>query len=230
VSHAPVERRLRIAVDASIGWYEDLFALHAVPSTMRDGLWSSVGKPPPLHSDAVVVEPWVTAPQVAARLDGRRHAAFKDSFATIDGTVLGMDLLFEAEWIHRAALGGGPPPTPDPWSVVVSRAELAEWTSGHGTGEVLLPGLLDRAHFRVLAKRDAGGIVAGAVARLGTAAVDVSNVHAAPGHRVDWADLATVVAAQFPGRALVGYERGDELAAALDGGWERIGTLRVWAR
>jgi hypothetical protein len=230
VSHPPVERRLRIAVDASVGWYEDLFALHGVPSTMRDGLWSGLGPPPPLHSDALVVEPSVTASQVAARLEGRPHAGFKDSFSSVDGAVLGMDLLFEAEWIHRAALDGGPAEMPDSWSVVVSRAELAEWTSGHDTADVLLPGLLDRAHFRILAKHDAGRIVAGAIARLGSGAVDVSNVHADPGHRVDWAELATVVAAHFPGRPLVGYERGDELAAALDGRWDRVGTLRVWVR
>jgi hypothetical protein len=32
----------------------------------------------------------------------------------------------------------------------------------------------------------------------------------------------------FPGRALVGYESGDELIRAERHGFERIGRLRVW--
>lgn len=36
--------------------------------------------------------------------------------------------------------------------------------------------------------------------------------------------------AHFPGRQLVGHERGDALAAALDGGFAPLGGLRVWVR
>jgi hypothetical protein len=60
--------------------------------------------------------------------------------------------------------------------------------------------------------------------------VDVSNVHALPGHAVDWAELADVVGAWFPGRPLVGYERGEALDAALAGGFAPVGDLRVWVR
>lgn len=229
MTRPPMDPRLRVAVDASIGWYEDLFALHGVASTMRDGLWSALGRPPPLHSDAVVVEPWVTASEVLARLDGREHAGFKDSFATIDAAADGMDLLFEATWIHHAPPDHADPPSRT-WSTIASPAELAEWTSHHDTAEVLLPGLLDRAHFRILAERRGGAIVAGAVARLGSGAVDVSNVYAVPGHAVDWSILVGAVASHFPGRPLVGYERGADLAAALEGGFQAVGDLRVWTR
>ena len=45
-----------------------------------------------------------------------------------------------------------------------------------------------------------------------------------------WAELAEVVGLLYPGRYLVGYERGDALAAALDGGFAAVGELRVWVR
>jgi hypothetical protein len=48
-----VDPRLRRAVDASIGWYADIFAMHGIGSVLDDGLWSSLAPPPPLHSDAV---------------------------------------------------------------------------------------------------------------------------------------------------------------------------------
>jgi hypothetical protein len=224
-----MDPRLRTAIDASVGWYDDLCALHGVGSVLVDGLWSALDPPPPLHSDAVAVEPGVTADLVLARLDGRVHCGVKDSFATMPLDGAGMELLFSATWIHRAPAPArsGPPPG---WVTVTGAEELSEWTGHHDTREVLLPPLLRRAHFRILARYADDRLVAGAVARLGSGAVDVSNVWAVPGHRVDWAELAEAVDAYFPGRQLVGYERGDALAAALDGGFAALGELRVWVR
>jgi hypothetical protein len=93
---------------------------------------------------------------------------------------------------------------------------------------VLLPGVLRSAHLVVLEQQVDGEAVAGAVARLGSGVVDLSNVHAAPGHDVDWDELALVVAHLFPDRALVGYQRGDDLRAAIAGGFAVTGELRVW--
>ena len=225
-----MDPRLRTAVDASVGWYEDLCALHGVGSTLVDGLWSALDTPPPLHSDAVVVEPAVTTDQVLARLAGRDRCGVKDSFATMDLSDGGMRLLFPATWIHRDAEPDRRREAPAGWVPVTGADELAAWTGQHDTSDVLLPPLLRRAHFRILARYVDDRIVAGAVARLGSGAVDVSNVYAVPGHRVDWAELAATVGAFFPGRPLVGYERGDALAAALDGGFTPLGELRVWVR
>ena len=101
---------------------------------------------------------------------------------------------------------------------------LAAWTAGHDTAEVLLPGLLRSAHLRVLARWEDDRGVAGAVARLGSGVVDLSNVHG----DVDWDELASAVAAVFPGRPLVGFEQGDDLAAAVEAGFAPVGDLRVW--
>jgi hypothetical protein len=225
-----MDPRLRSAVDASVGWYEDLCALHGVGSTLDDGLWSSLDPPPPLHSDAVVVEPEVTADRVLARLEGRDHCGVKDSFATMELAGDGMELLFSATWVHRAPAPDRRPAAPARWVTVTAADELSEWTGQHDTGDVLLPPLLRRAHFRILARYVDGRVVAGAVARLGSGAVDVSNVWAVPGYSVDWAELAEAVGVFFPGRQLVGYERGDALAAALEGGFTALGELRVWVR
>lgn len=106
--------------------------------------------------------------------------------------------------------------------------ELATWTAGHDTADVLLPGLLRSAHFRVLARYDGDALVAGAVARLSSGVVDVSNAHAVAGHALDWQELADAVGAVFPDRPLVGYEHGEDLAAARGGGFQPVGELHVW--
>ncbi len=222
-----IDPRLRLAIDASVGWYEDLCALHGVGSIIANGLWSSIEAPPPLHSDAVAMEPMVTLDEVQMRLEGRTHAGFKDSFGTVPADAAGMEVLFSATWIHREPLDL--PPT-GKWSALRDAEELATWTANHDTANVLLPGLLARGHFRILACRVEGSIVAGAVARLASGGVDVSNVHAIPGYAVDWEELAADIADIFPGRPMVGYERGDALMAAVDGGFQTIGDLRVWVR
>lgn len=224
-----VDPRLRRAVDANVAWYDDIFALHGIGSRLEDGLWSSLGPPPPLHSDAVVVEPTVTLDRIATSLEGRPHAGFKDSFAMFDAVATGMEMLFSATWVHRAP-DDRPAGSRSPWTAVTTAQELAVWTGRHDTSAVLLPPLLDRAHFKFLARRVDGEIVAGAVARLGSGVVDVSNVYAVAGHILDWAELAAAANTLFPGRELVGYERGDDLAAALAGGFEPVGDLRVWVR
>ncbi|WP_432541615.1 hypothetical protein [Kineococcus sp. SYSU DK002] len=228
---AALDPRLRTAVDASVGWYEDLCALHGVGSVLAQGVWSAVGTPPPLHSGVVVVEPGVRAGHVEERLTGGGGAGVKDSFATLDLSGAGLRPLFSATWIHRRP-AAAPARTTDrgPWAPVRTAEQLAEWTALHDTAAVLLPGLLQRGHFAVLARRVDGRIVAGAVARLGSGAVDVSNTYAVEGHRLDWAELAGAVAALFPARPLVGYQRGTDLEAALAGGFEAVGDLRVWIR
>src|ERR1044071_6076503 len=147
-----MDPRLRSAVDASVGWYEDLCALQGVGSMLSDGVWSALDPPPPLHSDAVVVEPAATMDRVLARLEGRAHGGVKDSFRTIDLSGAGMDLLFAATWFHRESARSEPGALPSGWMRVQTEERLAEWTGQHDTAEVLLPPLLRRGHFLVLAK------------------------------------------------------------------------------
>lgn len=225
-----VDRRLRAAIDASIGWYEDLCAAHGIGSAIDAGLWVSRSAPPPLHSDAVLLQPTVTERDVLEAIAGRVHAGVKDSFATLDLTGGGMQELFSATWIHREATDD--PPNSDSatlWRQVTTPEELAEWTDRHDTSDVLLPRLLDRAHVSILARYEGDRRVAGAVARLGTGVVDISNVHGVDAD-VDWSEVAQAVAQQFPGRAMVGYERGDDLVAARAAGFDAVGELRVWTR
>jgi hypothetical protein len=225
---AALDPRLRVAVDASIGWYEDIFALHGIGSRLEAGLWSSLGPPPPLHSDVVAVEPTVSPVDVDAALAPRPTWGFKDSFAIVEPSVPGTRLLFDATWIHHPGADDADAPTG--WRRIENARDLAAWNAGWDTADVLLPSILERAHVAVLARTGAAGIEAGAVARLGSGAVDVSNVHGVGGRDVDWEELVAAVGARFPGRPLVGYESGADLVAACSAGFQAVGELRIWGR
>ena len=221
-----MDPRLRRAVDANVGWCEDIIGLHGIGSVLEDGLWSALGPPPPLHPDAVTIDPAVRVDQVAERLSGRTRAAVKDSFATLDLAPGGMNVLFEATWIHRDA----PMPARTGWRAVRTADELSAWNAGWDTADVLLPSILEHEHIAVLARIGDSGIEAGAVARLGSGVVELSNVHGVDGLEVDWEELIAAVGTRFPDRPLVGYESGRDLVAARDAGFDAVGELRIWTR
>src|SRR5690606_9420781 len=132
-------------------------------------------------------------------------AGVKDSFATLDELSGSMDLLFGATWIHLAPDEASQRQATT-WSTVRTADELSRLTALHDTANVLLPPLLERGHFRFLARHEAGRPIAGAVARLGSGVVDLSNVFAVPGHAVSWSELAHEIQRIFPGRPIVGFE------------------------
>lgn len=114
------------------------------------------------------------------------------------------------------------------------RRPTSAWTTQHGTGAVLLPTLLHRSAFCVIGREAGGGgrpgrFGAGAVLHLGTGVVDISNVWTTT-EQLDWAELIGAAAAVFPGRALVGYEHGTDLASALAAGFTAVGPQHVWIR
>lgn len=220
-----MDPRLRVAVDSSVAWYDALCTLHGVACTLEDGLWVSASAPPPLHSAAKTVEPGVDAARVARAARDRGGVA--DSFADLDLRAHGFELLFAARWIyrgrqerHRGGLAPG-------WSAVRSAEMLSAWTAQHDTAGVLLPAILERSSFLVLAREaDGNAPTAGAVLHLGTGAAAVTNVWSTGGDV--WDDLVHNATATWPGRALVGYESGADLDAALAAGFEDVGPQLVW--
>ena len=222
-----MDPRLRAAVDANVAWYETMAAAHGLQSELRDGFWIALDRPPRLHSDVMSVEPDARSEDLERAVADRDGWAFKDSFGTLEPTAPGIRLLFEATWIHAA-----PPDrltkSSGRWARIRTDAELEAWNLHAGTDGVVIPALLARGSFVVLERRTDEGVRAGAIARLGTGAVELSNVHGVGAQGVDWAELIVAVGALFPGRAQVGYESGDDLTAAVSAGFEPVGQLRVW--
>jgi hypothetical protein len=221
-----VSPALRAAVDASLSWYDALCALHGVPCGIEDDVWCAYAAPPPLHSTAKTVEP--TARPARALAAVRNEGSIADSFGAFDLSSEGYRLLFEAQWIHRPAPAVESRRLPSGWVGVRTETELGAWTSRHDT-HALLPALLQRSAFRVLGRSHDDGYDAGAVLHLGTGVVDVSNVWSTSPD-LDWTEIVRAAAALFPGRALVGYERGADLEHASAAGFTALGPQRVWVR
>jgi len=127
------------------------------------------------------------------------------------------------------------------WSVVKDAAGLARWEAAWaglqvgqvvpGSERIFRRGLLHEPGVALLAGAREGQIVAVAAANQTGEVVGLSNVFApAEAAAMVWPEVVAYAGALFPGRPLVGYERGDDLVLAQAGGFRPVGPLRVWAR
>jgi hypothetical protein len=195
--------------------------------------------------DAVTVAGVEAAPaqmEAIAALVGstrQREWVVKDSFQSLDLNLLGFEPLFDAEWV---ALSGPPPdvkhdPSEYRSTTVTSKAGLIAWEQSWA-GEkvdadaiseprVFTPRLLADTNVVFVSIQGDGGIVGGGILNRGAEVVGLSNLFGST-INVVWQSLAAMAREIFPGLPLVGYERGYELAAAHQAGFETVGPLKVW--
>ncbi|MEU5714642.1 hypothetical protein AB0G71_02430 [Streptomyces sp. NPDC020403] len=215
-------------------WCAAMSRSHGVEGEFGPQTWAAPSRTPLYHPDAVTLAPGADGTALAARIDTTRPgASVKDSFADLDLTAAGFRLLFDAQWIHRPASAPSTPPGLS-WTVAddpdALRAWALAWDDGEGNADLFRPDLLHDPATFVLAGRTADGrVAAGAVASRSRRVVGVSNVFARGGD-VDlaWPVVLDALHTLFPALPVVGYEQGDDLAAAVRHGFEPLGPLRVW--
>lgn len=220
------------AVRNNARWCDAVCRTHGNPGRTDDDAWSVPRRSPPLYPDAVSLRPGAGA-RLLDRIDAGPGVSVKDSFATLDLTPYGFDVLFDADWIFRPP-GAVPTadfvvdPTAPAVTPVTAPEDLAAWAAALGGGDVFRPALLADPAVTVLALRDADGtIAAGAAVNRSGPVLGVSNVFAAT---VEPEQVWRAVVARFPDTPLVGYESGDDLRLAAQVGFRTVGPLRIWLR
>jgi hypothetical protein len=208
---------------------------HGARTQFDDDAWTSRARTPPYYPDAVTLVPDLSVPDLLARVDASAGCSIKDSFASLDLTVHGFRVLFDAQWIVRtdapvtpAGEGAGWERVRDPDGFA---RWLAAWRGEDGPADVLRADLLDHDSVAVLAARAGDRVVAGAILNCGANVVGISNFFAdedvvSP----SWSGFLSIARSIFATSTFVGYESGDRLAAAQRDGFEIAGPLRVWIR
>ena len=233
---APKRFLVRSAARTNAEWCASMSRTHGVSGEFGPQAWTAAARTPPLYPDAVTLVPGAEAASLLARIDtAASGACVKDSFADLDLTDAGFQVLFEAQWIHRPASAPAPA-SPFAWSVVrdpaTLRAWAAAWDDGAGHANLFRPELLDDPATLVLAGHlPDGGVAAGAVVTRGAHALGISNVFASDGGPdAAWPVILDAARGLFPTLPLLGYEHGPDLTAALRHGFAPLGPLRVWRR
>jgi hypothetical protein len=230
------EPPLHAAVINNARWCDAVCRSHGYPGEFTGRLWISAGHALPFYPNAITLSPDVTAAEATAGQDPSRPFAIKDSFARLDLAPEGLTPLFDAEWIALRPAPGGQAAGDDlSWDAVTNPGELARWEAawadgGDATG-LFRPALLDEPDCAILACRRDGALAGGVIAYTTNGVTGISNVFKsrfADGPL--WISAVRAVAALRPGLPVVGYERGEDLAAARRAGFRVLGPLRIWAR
>ncbi|MFW5468572.1 hypothetical protein ACOCJ4_00840 [Knoellia sp. CPCC 206435] len=222
------DQQLRAAIGASLAWYEQVFALHGIPTRCEDGLWSALGEPPRWHSAAKTLRPDVDPERVVKVLAPFPGCGVADSFGTLDLSGHGFAPLFRATWLHRPPSADGALTWPEGWSVLGDPDELAAWNEHQDTTGVLVPALLEHPDFTFLVRREGGAMVAGAVLHRTGEVVDLSNTWAAGDEADEVPAMVVCAEGLHPGLPMVGYSADDDLSHFTDAGFEALGPQVVW--
>jgi hypothetical protein len=226
-------------------WCDAVCRAHDRPGEFRETLWVTRLGTPRFYPDAVTTAGVEAAPaqlKAIADLIGstrNREWFVKDSFHCLRLNSLGFEPLFDAEWI---AMSRARPDVrhdrPDYRSTIVTDdAGLIAWERSWAGDEldaaampqprVFMPSLLADTNVVFAAIRGEDGIAGGGILNRGADVVGFSNLF---GSKIDWVwrSLTAMAVEIFPGLPLVGYEHGNELAAAKLAGFETVGPLRIW--
>lgn len=225
-----MDPRTPLAIEASRRWYDDVFAMHGVEARSDGRLWVAASAPPPWHSAVKTLSPDAEVGEVLAAMERHPAGSVADSFGTLDLAPHGFELLIDASWVLHPGMDDAA--WPSGWVVVDDAALLERWSAEHDYEGVLPSAVLQHPAFQVLARMRGAVPVAGAVVHDGGPATDVSNLWSSDGLLTadQVAEVLACAAILRPGRPVVDYAQGDELAVLLGRGYERLGPQRVWLR
>lgn len=233
------------AVNNNALWCNTVCQSHGNNGEFLEGLWINRHKSPPFYPNAVTLAGAEMADEQRQHIVQLLNSnlteewAVKDSFSALDLSNLNFSLLFEAKWIYRNACTSVQSPTRDDihCDIIQSERDLLEWeTAWYGTTEgdhtrIFLPALLKHQHIAIIAARQKGAIIGGAIASQNAGAVGISNLfYPEKGSLEICGGCIEKAAHAFPGLTLVGYETSEELEIMHQLGFESIGDLRVWLK
>jgi hypothetical protein len=230
------ETLLGAAVANNALWCDAVCRSHGYPGVFSSRLWLSMDHGLELYPHAITLSPDTAASETVMIRDRSRPYAVKDSFARLDLTPDGLEVLFEAEWIVRIAASAEPPDNGLSWDTVHDVHELGLWEMvwtrrvSRG-GPLFRPGLLADPRCAILACHRDGELIAGAITYTAGEVAGISNLFstALPAGQL-WTSALQAVAALRPHVPIVGYEHGTGLTSARQAGCQSLGPLRVWAR
>lgn len=237
---AGADGRVALAASNNAAWCAAVCSAHGSHGRKTESVWLHPWQTPRFYPNAVTLDerPQQVMPALTEIFEVRDQAAWsvKDSFATLDLSVQGGRVLFDAEWL-RSEPRLEEAPRRD-WSVVSDEHTLALWeqawqgaSGGVAVSSHFRPALLDDLRASVITLgTEADSIQAGVIAYCAMGVVGLSNLF---GPRAELSALYTearhVAAQLYPGLAVVSYASGARLTAAREGGFRSVGGLRVWA-
>ncbi len=233
-----LEERAWVCAQNNADWHEAMFSARQIPSNRNKHHWQSLSPPPAYHSNLVILDSG----------DNRHHLktiraidqvldfewSLKDSFSRLELEKEGFAVLFAARWIWREPIAAA---TPDNWKALRQTKDLHKFvkawrgTSPHSAGNHFPDAMLHNTAVTFHARSINGEITAGCVSNRSKNATGFSNFFVVNESVASmFAEATQAVQAHCPDVPVVGYERGGELQAAIECGFQAVGPLRIWQK
>jgi hypothetical protein len=226
----------RLAARNNAEWCDIFCRSHGVTGTFHSDAWASAVRTPARYPDAVALDRSLSGERILSYVDSSTGCSIKDSFAVMDLSPTGFRVLFEAEWIVR-------PPQPPPnarqgglhWELIRDPAMLRAWEAARARDapptDSFLPALLSHPNVSIAAGYAGQEVIAGAIFNRSATAAGISNVFSnADDLTQAYEGCLRLVANDFPGLPIVGYEAGNALDAARSQDFRSVGRLVVWVK
>ena len=113
-------------------WCDAVCGVHGLSTEFSRAAWTCPQRTPRYYPDAITLTASTVSDDVLARIDVSAGCSVKDSFACLDLTEAGFEILLEAEWIYR---NPREPETAVPtvsWTPVRDAAGLLKWAAAWG--------------------------------------------------------------------------------------------------
>lgn len=230
------DARDEIAALNNAEWCAAIWRSHGLPVETAHGLWFCPRPTPQYYPNVVTVELGAD-PLAQARFitDLRRTVpdldlSVKDSFACLDLQGAGLKPLFDARWLWRAAQPAATGDETLNWRRIEDEPGLAAWERAwrgedQNLERTFRPELLEDRRVTILGGFDAAGTLSsGGIAYDAAGVLGVTNIFGSRRR------FLNALGASEPGRPVVAYEAGGDLASAERNGFAMLGALRVWVR
>jgi hypothetical protein len=214
-------------------WCHAFCRTHGIAGRFDADAWSSAQRTPPFYPDAVSLVSGCSAARLVSRVDASPGCSVKDSFADLDLSASGFEVLFTAEWLCRVQARDRN--LSKDWLPVVGGEELERWEAAWGESPAPRPffrrELLTDTRIKIFARVDGAQLRAGAIANRGRNIIGLTNVFDAEGDLESaWSESASAAQAIWGPMPIVGYDEGESLEAAHRAGFTTIGSLAIWNR
>lgn len=226
------DQRAIMAAQNNADWYSMMFNIHGLQYCRTEIAFLGIDAPPRYHSWMTTLDPDAQADQLLSIRQNAYRPKFgvKDAFDHLALFDENFVELFSASWVFADTIQAVDTAG---WTRIASGDELLLWESawneaGSPTEQRHFPNaILDRNDVVIWGRRELGRYDAGVIANVSKDCVGLSNCFGPDAYAV-----AATLCAELTNGALpiVGYERGDDLAAVLDIGFSATGKLRVWNR
>jgi hypothetical protein len=215
-----------MAVENNARWCDLVCRSHGITTSWQEGFWVARQPSPQCYPEGITLQENLAPKQLIDELPAG-ICSVKDSFADLDLASHGFEQLFEARWIYRAPTSGTAAPTG--WTTVSSEKDFDRWLEACGLADVLPAALLRDEGVRFLQRKRTHDVSAGAVLNRSGSVVGLTNLFSTNVALDEvWGDVAALCGQHFPSCPIVGYERGQDLDAAIKTGFNDLAALRVW--